>query len=119
MDYFAQALEHPNPPFVAILGGAKVSDKIKLVCILCCSTVLFLSTFNLELLFRQIENMLDKVDELVIGGAMAFTLLKVVCLMYLNRIMSKCHVEKIVCKLIIILLCAFVQANNVEVYIVQ
>ena len=31
LDYFAQALERPQKPFVLILGGAKVSDKIKLI----------------------------------------------------------------------------------------
>jgi len=50
LDYFAKALENPVRPFLAILGGAKVSDKIKLI-----------------------ENMLDKVNELVICGGMAFT----------------------------------------------
>lgn len=54
LDYFAKALEKPERPFLAILGGAKVSDKIKLI-----------------------ENMLDKVDELIIGGGMAFTFKKV------------------------------------------
>lgn len=54
LDYFAKALEHPEKPFVAILGGAKVSDKIQLI-----------------------KNMIDRVDELIIGGGMAFTFLKV------------------------------------------
>jgi len=52
--YFAKALEVPQHPFLAILGGAKVSDKIKLI-----------------------FNMLDKVDEMIIGGGMAFTFKKV------------------------------------------
>lgn len=54
LQYFAKALENPDRPFLAILGGAKVSDKIMLI-----------------------ENLLDKVDEMIIGGGMAFTFLKV------------------------------------------
>lgn len=53
LNYFAKALDNPERPFLAILGGAKVADKIKLI-----------------------ENMLDKVDEMAIGGGMAFTFLK-------------------------------------------
>lgn len=54
LEYFAKALENPVRPFLAILGGAKVSDKIQLI-----------------------DNLLDKVDLLIIGGGMAFTFLKV------------------------------------------
>lgn len=50
LDYFAQALESPKRPFLAILGGAKVSDKIQLI-----------------------DNLLDKVDTLIVCGGMAFT----------------------------------------------
>ncbi|KAF2234885.1 phosphoglycerate kinase [Viridothelium virens] len=53
LDYFAAALENPARPFLAILGGAKVSDKIQLI-----------------------ENLLGKVNALVIGGGMAFTFKK-------------------------------------------
>jgi phosphoglycerate kinase len=52
LTYLSQVTEHPEPPFVAILGGAKVSDKIPLI-----------------------SNLLDKVSTLVLGGAMAYTLL--------------------------------------------
>ncbi|XP_037375753.1 phosphoglycerate kinase 2 [Talpa occidentalis] len=54
LDYFAKALENPEKPFLAILGGAKVADKIQLI-----------------------KNMLDKVSEMIIGGGMAYTFLKV------------------------------------------
>ncbi|KAJ3526807.1 hypothetical protein NM688_g8214 [Phlebia brevispora] len=54
LEFFAKALEHPDRPFLAILGGAKVSDKIQLI-----------------------ENMLDKVNALIICGGMAFTFKKV------------------------------------------
>jgi phosphoglycerate kinase len=53
LEFFAKALEKPDRPFLAILGGAKVSDKIQLI-----------------------DNMLDKVDSLIICGGMAFTFKK-------------------------------------------
>jgi phosphoglycerate kinase len=53
LQYLGQALEHPTRPFVAILGGAKVSDKIEVI-----------------------DNLLGKVDALIIGGAMAYTFFK-------------------------------------------
>lgn len=53
--YFSKALENPVRPFLAILGGAKVADKIQLI-----------------------NNMLDRVNEMIIGGGMAFTFLKVI-----------------------------------------
>lgn len=54
LEYFGKALENPARPFLAILGGAKVADKIQLI-----------------------DNLLDKVDVIIIGGGMAFTFKKV------------------------------------------
>jgi len=54
LTYFAKALDNPEHPFLAILGGAKVKDKIQLI-----------------------GSMLEKVDEMIIGGGMAFTFRKV------------------------------------------
>ena len=50
IDFLGNAVENPVRPFVAILGGAKVSSKISVI-----------------------ENLLDKVDTLIIGGGMAYT----------------------------------------------
>jgi len=55
LNAFAQVLDSPARPLTAILGGAKVSDKIQLI-----------------------DNLLDKVNIMIIGGGMAFTFLKVV-----------------------------------------
>jgi len=54
LKYFEKVLEKPDRPFLGILGGAKIADKIQLV-----------------------NNLLEKVNGLIIGGGMAFTFLKV------------------------------------------
>ena len=53
IEYFEKAMGSPERPLVAIIGGAKISGKIE-----------------------AIENIIDKVDKLIIGGGMAFTFLK-------------------------------------------
>lgn len=55
LEYFSKALENPQKPFLAILGGAKIADKIPLI-----------------------DNLLNKVQLLIIGGGMAFTFKKVI-----------------------------------------
>jgi phosphoglycerate kinase len=53
LQYLGKAMEHPEEPFVAILGGAKVSDKIEVI-----------------------RSLMTKVESLIIGGGMAYTFLK-------------------------------------------
>src|SRR5437588_5108694 len=53
LEYLGKAMQHPQHPFVALLGGAKVSDKIGVI-----------------------QNLMNKVDALIIGGGMAYTFLK-------------------------------------------
>ncbi|MDP9160533.1 MAG: phosphoglycerate kinase [Acidobacteriota bacterium] len=53
LEYMGRVLQYPENPFVAILGGAKVSDKIGVI-----------------------KNLMSKVDSIIIGGAMAYTFLK-------------------------------------------
>jgi len=53
LENVAQVMSNPKPPFTAIIGGAKVSSKINII-----------------------ENLLDKIDNLIIGGGMAYTFVK-------------------------------------------
>jgi phosphoglycerate kinase len=53
VEYLGRALRDPDRPFVAVLGGAKVSDKLEVI-----------------------QNLLSRVDALLIGGAMAYTFFK-------------------------------------------
>ena len=53
LQYLGKLMQSPDPPYIAILGGAKISDKIEVV-----------------------RSLLTRVDRLLIGGAMAFTFLK-------------------------------------------
>ena len=53
LSYLGKALEHPDRPFVAVLGGAKVSDKIEVI-----------------------ENLMQRVDGMLVGGGMAYTFLR-------------------------------------------
>lgn len=55
LEAFAAVIEHPQRPLLAILGGAKIADKIPLI-----------------------RNLLDKADEIIIGGGMAYTFRKVI-----------------------------------------
>lgn len=66
LDAFAKVLQSPARPFVAILGGAKVSDKLPVI-----------------------ENLLGKVDTLIVGGAMAYTFLT-----FLGKTVGTSLVEK-------------------------
>lgn len=54
LEYFAKAMDNTKKPFLAILGGAKIADKIPLI-----------------------KNLLTKVDQMIVAGGMAFTFLKV------------------------------------------
>jgi len=73
LEYFAHVLESPKRPLLAILGGAKVSDKIKLI-----------------------MNMLDRVNEIIIGGGMAFTFKKVLNNMKIGKSLFDAEGAKIV-----------------------
>lgn len=88
LTYFAKALESPERPFLAILGGAKVKDKIQLI-----------------------ESMLDNVNEMMIVGGMAFTFLKVLKGMEIGASLYDDEGAKIVEKLM-----AKAQEKNVQMH---
>jgi len=77
LEYFGKALSNPVRPFLGILGGAKVKDKIQLI-----------------------ENMLDKVDTMIIGGGMAYTFKKVTNGMAIGGSLFDAEGAKIVEKLV-------------------
>lgn len=71
LEYLESAIEEPERPFIAILGGAKVSDKIMVI-----------------------ERLLDKVDSLLIGGGMAFTFLAAQGMEVGNSIVEKEKIDE-------------------------
>jgi phosphoglycerate kinase len=70
MDYLGRVLDNPEKPFVLILGGAKISDKLDLI-----------------------QNFLKKVDKLLIGGGMVFTFLKAKGLNVGNSLVEETKIE--------------------------
>lgn len=89
LTYFSKALDNPARPFLAILGGAKVADKIQLI-----------------------ENLLDKVNEMIIGGGMAFTFLKVLNNMEIGGSLYDAEGAKIVNNLV-----EKAKKNNVQLHL--
>jgi len=76
LEYFTKAMENPERPFLAIMGGAKVADKIQLI-----------------------ESLLDKVNEMIIGGGMAFTFKKQLDGMNIGKSLFDEEGSKIVAKI--------------------
>jgi len=89
LEYFAKALESPQRPFLSILGGAKVEDKIQLI-----------------------KNMLEKVDSLIIGGGMAYTFLKVINGMEIGKSLFDAKGAGIVNELV-----ELAKAKNVQIHL--
>jgi phosphoglycerate kinase len=73
LDAFAAVIENPKRPLLAILGGAKVADKIQLI-----------------------NNLLDKANELIIAGGMAFTFRKVISNMQIGQSLYDAEGAKII-----------------------
>lgn len=89
LQYFGKVLEKPDRPFLAILGGAKIADKIQLV-----------------------NNLLTKVNGLIIGGGMAFTFLKVLYGMEIGKSLFDEEGAKIVPEIM-----ATAKKNNVAIHL--
>jgi phosphoglycerate kinase len=89
LQYFSKVVEHPNRPVLAILGGAKIKDKIQLI-----------------------TNLLDKVDIMIIGGGMAYTFLKVTQNMEIGNSLFDEEGAKIVPSII-----EKAKAKNVQIFV--
>ncbi len=89
LEAFAQVLDNPKRPLLAILGGAKVADKIQLI-----------------------NNLLDKANELIIGGGMAYTFLKVLNNMEIGKSIYDAEGAKIVPELM-----AKAKAKGVQIHL--
>jgi phosphoglycerate kinase len=72
LDYLGKAIANPKRPFTAILGGAKVTDKIPVI-----------------------DNLLKKVDSLIIGGGMAYTFLKAMDYEVGTSLLEKDKIEEV------------------------
>ena len=86
IDYLQESVEKPKRPFVAVLGGAKVSDKIGVI-----------------------ENLITKVDTIIIGGGMTYTFFKAMGLPIGNSLLEEDKVE------LAKTLMEKAKANNVEI----
>ncbi|KAI0233197.1 phosphoglycerate kinase [Massospora cicadina] len=89
LEFFSKALDAPEKPFLAILGGAKVSDKIQLI-----------------------DNLLDKVNAMIIAGGMSFTFKKVLDNLKIGTSLFDEEGSKIVNSLM-----EKAKRNNVQIYL--
>ncbi|KAJ2898646.1 phosphoglycerate kinase [Coemansia aciculifera] len=85
LEYFGKVIENPSRPYLAILGGAKISDKIQLI-----------------------DSLLDKVDMMIVTGGMAYTFHKVLSNMAIGKSLFDTNGATIVERLV-----AKAKANNV------